>query len=97
MTIRVSLWCLRPGNHGSLTHEGPVSPEEVLGQGIEGNVGARALGVVVGTAELGASGREATTSSDGGQSGPDGGGGVHLEAVSFLPYSKSNCDLKHPP
>lgn len=67
------------GNCGSPTHEGPVAPEEVLGQRIEGDVGARALSVVVGAAELGASGGEATTGSDSGQTGADSGGGVHLE------------------
>lgn len=72
------------GSCGSLTHESPISPEEVLGQGVEGDVGARALGVVVGAAELGASGGEATTGSDGGQSGTDSGGGVHL---------RSQCEL----
>lgn len=34
---------------------------------------------MVGAAELGASGGEATTGSNGGQTGPDGGGGVHLK------------------
>lgn len=63
---------------GSLTHESPVAPEEVLGQGVEGNVGARTLSVVVGAAELGASGGETTTGSEGGgHTGPDSGG-VHL-------------------
>lgn len=56
----------------------------MLGQGVEGDVGARALSVVVGAAKLGASCREATTGSDGGQSGTDSGGGVHLCSISEL-------------
>lgn len=50
----------------------------MLGQGVEGDVGARSLSVVVGATELSAGGREATTGSGGGQAGTDGGGGVHL-------------------
>lgn len=65
---------------GLRTHEAPVSPEEVLGQGVEGDVGARALGVVVRATELGAGGREATAGNGGsGHSGPESGSGVHLE------------------
>lgn len=64
---------------GSLTHESPVAPEEVLGQGVEGDVGARTLSVVVRAAELGASGGEATAGSKGGgHSSPDSGGN-HLK------------------
>lgn len=65
---------------GSLTHESPVAPEEVLGERVEGDVGARTLGVVVGAAKLGASGGEATTGSEGGgHSGPDSRG-IHLRS-----------------
>lgn len=61
------------------THETPVSEEEVLGLGVEGNVGARTLGVVVGASELGAGGREATAGDEGiGHSGPESDGGTHL-------------------
>lgn len=55
----------------------------MLGHGVEGNVGARALSVVVGAAELGAAGGEATTGSSG-QTGADSGGGVHLCRLSEL-------------
>lgn len=68
-------------NGGSQTHEGPVAPEEVLGQGVEGNVGARALSVVVGAGELGAASGETTTGNSG-QTGASGGGSVHLCRVS---------------
>lgn len=61
-----------------LTHEGPVSPEEVLGQRVEGNVGARTLSVVVGATQLGASGGEGTAAGDC-QTGTDGGRSVHLK------------------
>lgn len=81
---------------GSPTHEGPVAPEEVLGQRVEGDVGARALGVVVGAAELGASGGEATTGSDGGQSGADSGRGVHLEQrYQFLKVLQSQLQQEN--
>lgn len=62
----------------------------MLGQRVEGDVGARALGVVVGATELGASGGEATTSSDGGQSGADSGGGVHLHRDCELSMATFN-------
>lgn len=61
------------------THESPVTEEEVLCLGVEGNVGARTLSVVVGTGELCTGGRESTASDEGiGQSGPGSGGGNHL-------------------
>mgnify|MGYP006900022365 CR=1 FL=1 len=48
----------------SLTHERPVSEEEEAGQRVEGDVGARALLVVVRATELGAGGREATAGDE---------------------------------
>ena len=69
-------------NHTAIrprTHESPVSPEEVLGQRVEGDVGARTLGVVVRAAELGAGGGKATTGNEGGgHSGAESGSSVHL-------------------
>ena len=50
----------------------------MLGQRVEGNVGARTLSVVVGATQLGASGGEGTAAGDC-QTGTDGGRGVHLE------------------
>lgn len=67
---------------GPPTHESPVSEEEVLGHRVEGDVGARTLGVVVGAAELGTGGRKATAGNEGGgHTGPESGGGVHLEEL----------------
>lgn len=64
------------------THECPVTEEEVLGLGVEGNVGARALSVVVRTGKLCTGGRESTASDKGvGQSGPGSGGGNHLTSI----------------
>lgn len=62
----------------------------MLGERVEGDVGARTLGVVVGAAELGASGGEATTGSDGGQSGADSGGSVHLRRDCELNEATGN-------
>lgn len=64
------------------THESPVTEEEVLGLGVEGNVGARTLSIMVGTGELCTGGRESTASDKGvGQSGPGSGGGNHLVSI----------------
>lgn len=64
------------------THECPVTEEEVLGLGVEGNVGARTLSVVVGTGKLCASSRESTASDKSvGQSGTGSGGGNHLVSI----------------
>ena len=72
--------CFHKIQPGLLTHEAPVSPEEVLGQGVEGDVGARALGVVVRATELSAGGGKATAGNGGsGHSGAESGSGVHLE------------------
>lgn len=61
------------------THESPVSPEEVLGQRVEGQVGTRALSVVVWAGELGTGGGKATTGDEGGgHSGAESRGSVHL-------------------
>lgn len=78
---------------GSPTHEGPVSPEEVLGQRVEGNVGARTLGIVVRGRELSASGGETTASNEvGGHSGPDSSSGVHLRRESdAIDYRRKQC------
>lgn len=67
-------------NWVSLTHESPVSEEEVLRKRVKGNVGARTLSVVVRAAELGAGGGKATASDGGsGHSGPESGSSVHLQ------------------
>lgn len=64
------------------THECPVTEEKVLGLGVEGNVGARALSVVVRAGKLCTGGRESTASDKGvGQSGPGSGGGNHLVSI----------------
>ena len=64
------------------THECPVSEEKVLGLGVEGNVGARTLSVVVRAGKLCTGGRESTASDKGvGQSGPGSGGGNHLASI----------------
>jgi hypothetical protein len=66
-----------------LTHEAPESEGEELGQGVEGQVAARALGVVVGAGELCAGRREGTTGDDlvghGGHA--HGGSGQHLDGA----------------
>ena len=65
---------------GSPTHKGPVSKEEEPGERIEGDIGARALSVVVGAAELSTSGGETTAGDEGvGHSGPESDSRVHLE------------------
>lgn len=66
-----------------LTHEAPVSDGEEFGQGVEGQVAARALGVVVGAGKLHASRGEATTGDNlvghGGHA--HGGSGQHLDGA----------------
>jgi hypothetical protein len=63
----------------SHTHESPVSDEKVLGLGVEGNVRARTLGIVVGTGKLCTGGRKSPASDDGiGQSGASSGSSDHL-------------------
>jgi len=52
------------GKEETSGHEAPESEGEELGQGVEGQVAARALGVVVGTGELCAGRGEATTGDD---------------------------------
>lgn len=62
-------------------HEGPVSDGEPLGLGVEGKVGSRSLGVVVGRGELSSGGLEATAGDHGGRlarSSADGGTSEHL-------------------
>jgi hypothetical protein len=67
------------------THERPVSHSEESGLRVEGNVGARTLGVVVGATKLGASGREAAASDQGiGEPGPGNGGSEHLGQLERL-------------
>ena len=62
------------------THESPVSPEEVFCEGVKGNAGTRALGVVEWAAHLSAGGVEAPTGSEsGGHPGSNNGLSVHLE------------------
>ena len=64
---------------GRPTHESPVSEEEVLGVRVEGDVGARTLGVVVRATELGTGGGKATAGDEGGgHTGPKSGSGVHF-------------------
>lgn len=58
------------------THEGPVPDGEPPGQGVEGNVAARALGVVVGRAHLARGGVEAAAGGGGREAGD--GAGEHL-------------------
>lgn len=75
--------CIADNHLEVRTHESPVSLEEVLGQRVEGNVGARALSVVVRTGELGPGGGKATTGDEGsGHSGAESRSGVHLEHAS---------------
>lgn len=52
------------GSAETSDHERPVSEEEEAGQRVEGDVGARALLVVVRATELGAGGREATAGDE---------------------------------
>lgn len=71
-------------------HESPVSPEEVLGQRVEGNVGARALSVVVRTGELGPGGGKATTGDEGsGHSGAESRSGNGVGATNGLNEEKN--------
>ena len=74
------------------THERPVPKSEPLGKRVEGNVAARALGVVVGRAHLARGGVEAATGS-GGREACDGTGehlylvlGVSLESPDAGAY-----------
>lgn len=67
------------------THEAPESDGEELGQGVEGQVAARALGVVVRAGELRAGGREATTGDGVGRGGhAHGGSGQHLRSEGSI-------------
>lgn len=62
-----------------LTHEGPVLEEEEPGQGVEWDVAARALGVVVWAGHLGASRVEAAAGDGVCRGGhAHGGSGQHL-------------------
>ena len=74
------------------THETPVPQGEETGHRVEGNVAARALGVVVGRAHLARGGVEAATGS-GGREACDGTGehlylvlGVSLESPDAGAY-----------
>jgi len=69
------------GSEEADEHEGPVAGAEELGLGVEGDVGQRALGVVVWRGELGA-GRVETTGGGGGLgNGTDNGAGEHLGRI----------------
>ncbi|KAA8649126.1 uncharacterized protein ATNIH1004_005021 [Aspergillus tanneri] len=70
---------LGPGQLETPTHECPVSEKEEFCQRVEGNVGARALGVVVRAGELSTGGGKATAGDKGGgHSGPESSSGIHL-------------------
>lgn len=71
------------------THESPVPDSEPLGEGVEGNVAARALRVVVGRAHLARGGVEAAAGS-GGREACDGAG-EHLYLT--LGVSRENTDV----
>ena len=86
-----------------LTHKAPESEGEEFGQGVEGQVAARALGVVVRAGELRAGRGEGATSDDlVGHSGhAHGGSGQHLDGVgqwivlerlSSTTYVESVCE-----
>ena len=64
------------------THESPVPDSEPLGERVEGNVAARALGVVVGRAHLARGGVEAAAGG-GGREACDGAG-EHLYLLSAM-------------
>ena len=65
------------------THEAPVLEGEAPLQGVEGQVAARALGVVVRAGHLGASRLEAAAGDEGwGRGGAEGSTGEHLCSVS---------------
>ena len=70
------------------THESPVPDSEPLGEGVEGNVAARALRVVVGRAHLARGGVEAAAGS-GGREACDGAG-EHLYLMSGVSHGNSN-------
>jgi hypothetical protein len=63
-----------------LTHEAPVLECKAPLQRVEGQVAARALGVVVWAGQLGAGGLEAAAGDEQwGRGGAEGGTGEHLE------------------
>lgn len=72
------------GSEEASGQEGPVADPEPLAAGVEGDVGVRALGVVVRRGEAGAGGVEASAGDQGGR-GAGGGAGEHLrgEGVSW--------------
>lgn len=61
-------------------HEGPVAGAEPLAARVEGQVGVRALGVVVRRGHARAGGVEASAGDRGG--GASGGAGEHLDEVN---------------
>jgi hypothetical protein len=72
---------------GARTHEAPVPEGEPLGERVEGNVAARALGVVVGRAHLARGGVEAAAGG-GGREACDGAG-EHLYLISAVSLENS--------
>lgn len=76
-----------------LTHKAPVPNSEEPGHGVEGDVAARALGVVVWAGELSAGRVEATAGDGVGRRGhAHGGPGEHLKQTGST--SSSRIDVK---
>ena len=73
------------GGSLDLTHESPVLEGKALLQRVEGQVAARALGVVVWAGELGAGGLEAAAGDEGwGRCGAESSTGEHLEQLAYV-------------
>lgn len=78
-TARIGISHTEPpmfSDQGALTHEPPVSPEEVLRERIEGNIGPRSIRIMVRGSLQFPSRMEAPATHNGVRA--DGGTGVHL-------------------